>query len=72
MDISDSLRDPFNASLFAALATAGYIHFRSKINGERPPENNEYIKPAILVAILVYFIVCNGVGGREVLSSEPF
>ena len=72
MDISDCLRDPFNAAMFAAIATGGYIHFKARINNEKPPENSECIKPAILVAILVYFITNHGVGGREVISSEPF
>ena len=34
--------------------------------------NSAYVKPAILVAILVYFIVANGVAQRETISSEPF
>jgi len=31
-----------------------------------------YTKPAALVAILVFFIVSNGLGKKESISSEPF
>jgi len=34
--------------------------------------NSEYAKPAVLVAILVYFIVAQGSGHRESVSLEPF
>jgi hypothetical protein len=30
------------------------------------------MKPAALVAILVYFIISNGVGKRESISTAPF
>ena len=33
---------------------------------------NQYTKPAVLVAILVYVIVVNGLGQKEVISNDPF
>ena len=33
---------------------------------------SSYTKPAALVAILVFFIVSNGLGKKETISSEPF
>jgi hypothetical protein len=72
MDISDTLRDPIGAAAVAGLITAGYIHIRSKMNNEGNLDLNKYTKPALLNAILVYFIVAGGAGKREVISAEPF
>ena len=72
MELADYLRDPMWAGLIAALITAGYIHAKTRINNESTLPNSAYVKPAILVAILVYFIVANGVAQRETISSEPF
>lgn len=72
MDVSDYLRDPISASLVAAIITAAYIHAKAQLNNEGPLELSKYTKPAILNAILVYFIVANGIGQREMISSEPF
>ena len=72
MDISDTLRDPLGAAAVAGLITAGYIHMKAKMNNEGKLELNKYTKPALLNAIMVYFIVSSGVGKRETISAEPF
>ena len=72
MELSDYLRDPVSAALVAAGITAAYIHIKAQLNNEGKLELNKYTKPAILNAILVYFIVANGVGQREAISNEPF
>jgi hypothetical protein len=71
-DLSEYLRDPTSAALIAAALTAGYIHVKAQLNNEGKLELNKYTKPAALNAILVYFIVANGLGQREAISSEPF
>lgn len=72
MELSDYLRDPVWAGLIAALITAGYIHAKSRINNDDKLPNSSYVKPAVLNAIMVYFIVANGLAQKEVISSEPF
>lgn len=72
MEISEYLRDPISAAIIAACITAGYIHVKAQLNNEGKLELNKYTKPAILNAILVYFIVANGLGQRETISTEPF
>jgi len=72
MDISEYLRDPVGAAVFAAMATSGYIFFKARINNEPKPELNVYTKPSILIAILVYFIVANGTCAKEPISVDPF
>jgi hypothetical protein len=72
MDIGEYIREPLGASAFAALATAAYIHIKAKINNEGTLKMSQYVKPACLVAFLVYFIVSSGSGSREKISSEPF
>lgn len=71
-DVADYLRDPVSAAMIASVATAAYIHFKSKLNNEGPRELVEYTKPAALVGILVYVIVSGGIGQRETISTEPF
>ena len=71
-DLSEYLRDPLSAALIAGLITAGYIHLKAQLNNEGKLELNKYTKPAVLNAILVYFIVANGLGQREVISNDPF
>ena len=66
------LKDPMWASLFAAGATVAYIHGKAKLNNDPQPSNSDCFKPAMLVAILVYFIVSTGVNARETISLEPF
>jgi len=72
MELSDYLRDPINAALIAAALTAGYIHVKAQLNNEGKLDLNKYAKPAALNAILVYFIVSNGIGQREAISNDPF
>jgi hypothetical protein len=72
MELSDYLRDPVSAALIAAGITAGYIHVKAQMNNEGKLELSKYTKPAVLNAILVFFIVSNGLGQKEAISSEPF
>ncbi len=72
MELSDYLRDPVYAALIAGATTAGYIHLKAYLNNEGKLELNQYTKPAVLVAILVYMIVLNGLGKKETISNEPF
>jgi hypothetical protein len=71
-DLSEYLRDPISAALIAAAITAGYIHLKAHLNNEGKLELNKYTKPAMLNAILVYFIVSNGLGQKEAISTDPF
>ena len=61
-----------SAALIAAGITAGYIHAKAQMNNEGKLELSKYTKPAVLNAILVFFIVSNGLGQKEAISSEPF
>jgi|TARA_R110000782_G_scaffold64000_1_gene130817 hypothetical protein len=72
MELSDYLRDPVYAALIAGATTAGYIHLKAYLNNEGKLELNQYVKPAVLVAILVYMIILNGLGKKETISNEPF
>ena len=72
MELGDYLREPAYAAIFAALVVAVYIHIRSKMNNEGELTTAEYAKPAVLTGILVWFIVAYGIGGKEVISNEPF
>jgi hypothetical protein len=54
------------------VVTAAYIHLKAYLNNEGKLELNQYTKPAVFVAILVYVIILNGIGQREVISNEPF
>ena len=72
MDISEYIKEPVGAAIFAALATAGYIHLKTKLNNESQPPLSAYTKPSLLIAMLVYFIVTNGSAAREKISVEPF
>jgi len=71
-DLSEYLRDPLSAALIAAVITAGYIHLKAYLNNEGKIELNKYTKPATLNAILVYFIISNGLGQKESISTDPF
>jgi hypothetical protein len=68
----DYLRDPAWAALFAAAVTIAYIHAKAHINNEQPPKTSVFMKPAALVGILVFYIVQNGVAGKEPILTEPF
>ena len=71
-ELSDQMKTPMGAALTAAALTAAYIYLKHRINNEPKPELNAYTKPAALNAIMVYFIVSNGIGGRERISTEPY
>jgi uncharacterized protein (UPF0333 family) len=71
-DLGEYLRDPFSAALIAAAITAAYVHFKAQLNNEGKLKVAQYTKPAALNAILVYFIVSQGIGQREAISTEPF
>jgi len=66
------LRQPITAALIAGAITTAYLVAKNKMNGKTNAPNSEYAKPAVLVAILVYFIVSQGSGHRESVSLEPF
>lgn len=72
MEIGDYLKDPVYAAIFAALAVAGYLHLKNKMNNEPDMKPSEFMKPGALVALLVWFIVSYGSGARETISKEPF
>lgn len=65
-------RQPNSAALIAAALTMAYIFARNKMNGRANVPNSEYMKPAFLVAMLVWIIVSQGCGHRESVSTEPF
>jgi len=66
------LRQPVSAAAIAAVVTVIYLMGKNKLNGKTNAPNSEYAKPAVLVAILVYFIVAQGSGHRESVSLEPY
>ena len=72
MDLAEQLRDPFGAAVIAGGITALYIHMKAKLNNEGVLANHQYFKPAILVGFLVYFIVSQGNGKPECISSDPY
>ena len=70
--MDEYFRDPTSAAIIAGLITALYIHGKARLNDEGALATSAYVKPAILNAILVYFIVSNGIGKRETISTDPF
>jgi hypothetical protein len=70
--ISDSLKNPLIAALFGAVITMAYIQLVARLNREAPPRNADMVKPAILNAILVGFIVYMGISQREEIYETPF
>jgi hypothetical protein len=70
--MDEYFRDPMSSASIAALITALYIHGKARLNDEGALTTSAYVKPAILNAILVYFIVSNGIGKRETISTDPF
>jgi hypothetical protein len=66
------LKDPMIAAVVAFIVTAGYIYGRAKLNNQTGLPNSHYIKPAVLNAILVYFIVSWGGAKQEAVMTEPF
>lgn len=72
MELTEYLRDPSGAALFAAALTVAYIYAKGRLNNEPEKQLSDYMKPAVLNAVMVYFIVDNGISQKEVLSAEPF
>lgn len=72
MELTETLRDPMGAAMVAAGITAGYIYIKEQLNNEPKKELSAYLKPAVLNAVMVYFIVDQGISQREMISSEPF
>lgn len=70
--MDEYLREPASAAIIAAGITAMYIHAKARLNDEGSLTTSSYAKPAALVGILVYFIVSNGLGKRETISTDPF
>jgi len=68
----EQLRDPTWAAAVAGIITALYINGKARLNNEAIPPMSTYAKPAALVAILVYFIVSNGIGKRETINTGAF
>lgn len=68
----EQLRNPMFAAVFAGAVTAGYLYFKAHINNEAKLSTSAYMKPALLNAILVYFIISYGCGQRERILTEPF
>ena len=65
-------REPWSAAAIAAAVTAGYIYVKAKMNGQEKLKNSDYVKPAFLVALLVFFIVSQGSGQGDAVSKEPY
>ena len=59
--MDEYFRDPGSAAIIAAGITALYIHGKARLNDEGTLSTSAYAKPAALVAILVYFVISNGV-----------
>ena len=72
MNIEEYIREPFGAAMIAGGITALYVFIKAKLNSEPKPTTSQYAKPAVLVAILVYFIVMYGCGRKEHISTDPF
>lgn len=65
-------REPLSAAAIAGVITAAYVFGKAKMNGEGKLKNSDMMKPAFLVALLVYFIVSQGVGQGDAVSKEPY
>ena len=65
-------REPMSAAAIAAIVTAAYVYIKGKMNGQGKLKNSDYVKPAFLVALLVFFIVSQGNGQGEAVSKEPY
>lgn len=72
MELSEQLRTPEGAAVAAAAMTALYLILKAKMNNEPKPEMSAIAKPAVLNAIMVFFIVSNGSAVKEKISTEAF
>lgn len=66
------LKDPTVAATIAAVITGLYIYMKNKLNNQTGLPNSVYFKPAILNAILVYFLVSYGGAKNEQVMTEPY
>ena len=66
------LKDPTVAAVFAAVITAAYVYFKNKINNQTGLPNSTYMKPAMLNAIMVYFIMSYSGVKNEQIITEPY
>lgn len=67
----EQLRDPLWAAATAGAITASYMYITlPRIDGQL--RNSQWMKPAFLVALLVYMIVSAGIGGKEELLTQSF
>ena len=66
------LREPLPAAAIAGAVTIAYVIVRARMNGEGKVKNSEFMKPAFLVALLVYFVVSQGQASHEPIMKEPF
>jgi hypothetical protein len=64
------LRNPIVAAALAALLTYAYLTVKNKVNNDHMT-NSDYIKPAILNAIMVYLITYYG-AARPVIPVTPY
>ena len=72
MDFSEYLAKPEIAAIFAGVVTTFYLMGKSKLNKEATPETSDLLKPSILIAILVFFIVYMANSDKDVISTAPF
>ena len=72
MELTETLRDPMGAAMVAAGLTVAYLYIKGQMNNEPKKELSHYMRPAVLNAVMVYFIVDNGIAQKEMLSAEPF
>ena len=72
MELSETLRDPMGAAMVAAGMTVAYLYIKEQLNNEPKKELNAHLKPAVLNAAMVYFIIDQGISQREMISTEPF
>jgi hypothetical protein len=71
-ELGNYLREPFTAALFAAAMVIIYIHIKARMNNTGPSKTSDFVKPAILVGALVYFVVQNGMGSREPIMTDTY
>ena len=64
------LRNPMVAAALAAIITYVYLNIKNKVNNEHMT-NSDYIKPAILNAIMVYLITYYG-AARPIVPTVPY
>jgi hypothetical protein len=66
----DILRNPYIAAFLAALITYIYLYIKNQVNNE-DMTTSDFTKPALLNAIMVYFIVYYGKSER-VVPAVPY